>query len=375
MTVNLAPNGIRAEALLALAGTRMTEGDGVVDVAALNEGGAIAEVWDSTVDTATNDTAYVMTLSDASGNVITTSTYTSDASATKPEIADGLALAWNANALAYSWGIAVSDGVDVVTVTGQTKNRAFAVSTAGATVSDVNTTDAAAGTEIDFGLALCASMPPASGATPHAVLPSGVCSSQSQTLTVTYAAGKEYVVEITWRGLAYRASATANTDDDTTAADIEAAIAALMPANSVDESVAANVVTLTSEIAGEPFTVRAFVAGTPGSAAIVLGGSPMFTDDLSKVFLGIATRSLDVEQSALGSAVTKYPVGFAMVVRKKGTVAVAIDAQPTSSFDVYIGTASSNDGEFFSTAGADRALLPAAQYARPLGDGLAALAL
>lgn len=64
------------------------------------------------IDTATNNDTYGVNLTAPETSSIT---YVADGSATKAEIADGIALAWNADATCAKYAIAVSDAVDTVT--------------------------------------------------------------------------------------------------------------------------------------------------------------------------------------------------------------------------------------------------------------------
>lgn len=73
--------------------------------------GAVKKVYTLVIDTASNSEAYSL---DILGSTIS---YTSDGSATKAEIADGIAAAWQADGIARGQFVASSDGVDTVTFT------------------------------------------------------------------------------------------------------------------------------------------------------------------------------------------------------------------------------------------------------------------
>jgi hypothetical protein len=73
------------------------------------------------IDTASNSEQYGVDLLTPETTDVT---ITSDGSATKAEIADDIAAAWNADATAAYWATAESDGVDTVTFTG-TSNTPF----------------------------------------------------------------------------------------------------------------------------------------------------------------------------------------------------------------------------------------------------------
>lgn len=111
---------------------------GAEDIFSRTAGSPSPKIAVVTVDTAVNATTYAYTFE---GVVVS---YLSDASATKPEIADGLAAAHNAALLAdgktaMSIAIAESDGVDAVTITSRQLDYDFAISETDANLSLVIT--------------------------------------------------------------------------------------------------------------------------------------------------------------------------------------------------------------------------------------------
>lgn len=112
-----------------------------------------AQVSTITVNAASNATAYEVELS-ADGEVFARVAYTSDASATEAEIADGLAAAIVADYIAASIVTPVSDGVSVVTLTARSVGEEFGVSVNSADLAVAASTPATDGTEIGFGLAV-----------------------------------------------------------------------------------------------------------------------------------------------------------------------------------------------------------------------------
>lgn len=88
---------------------------------------------------------------------------------------------------------------------------------------------------------------------------------QVAAFDINYEPGTFYTVTISRLGMAdlVVGPVAANTDDDTTAADIAAAVEAAAPANTVvGANPSANRVTITSELAGVAFTVTTDVTGT-----------------------------------------------------------------------------------------------------------------
>ncbi len=116
------------------------------DVDTLRAGGGAQKVAAIVVATAVNSTTYTYLMA---GQTVT---FTSDGSATKVEIAAGLTAAHNALPLAASVGVAVSNGVDTITITGRAVNDDFAISEADANLTLSTTTAASAGSAIPFGI-------------------------------------------------------------------------------------------------------------------------------------------------------------------------------------------------------------------------------
>src|SRR5690606_3854897 len=102
----------------------------------------LPEVFTVSVGGATNDTKYILTLTDEGGNVLTTVEYLSDGSATTGEIADGLYAAWRANPIAGAY-CRISQSTTTLTVTGTLPGRALGLASNHANVVVSNVQDAA----------------------------------------------------------------------------------------------------------------------------------------------------------------------------------------------------------------------------------------
>ena len=107
-----------------------------------------AEVWELEATAATNSFTYSLS---AFGETVT---YTSDASATVAEIADGLAAAFVANPITNGVATAVSDGVDTVTITANYDGIGLDLATTDADLSLSEVTPADAGDVLPFGRAV-----------------------------------------------------------------------------------------------------------------------------------------------------------------------------------------------------------------------------
>ena len=125
-------------------------GEGAYDILSRSAGTTSPQVAVITVDTAVNSTAYTYTFEGVSVS------YTSDASATLSEIADGLAAAHNSALNAdgttlMTQAIAVSDGIDEVTITARELGVNYAVSESDANLS-LAITAADPGSFLAFGI-------------------------------------------------------------------------------------------------------------------------------------------------------------------------------------------------------------------------------
>ena len=111
--------------------------------------GKATEAHTITVDTAANDTEYTYEIN---GETIS---FTSDATATLAEIADGLAAAHNDNVVARGLAEASSDGVDTVTLTASFANEdVLDVSTTDSNLTAAEDTAAGGWVDIPFGRAI-----------------------------------------------------------------------------------------------------------------------------------------------------------------------------------------------------------------------------
>lgn len=107
-----------------------------------------AEVWTVEVTAAVNSTVYSFS---AFGEEVS---YTSDATATLVEIADGLADAFVANPITNGVGAAVSDGVDTVTITATYDGIAMDLASTDANLALTEATPADEGDVLPFGRAV-----------------------------------------------------------------------------------------------------------------------------------------------------------------------------------------------------------------------------
>lgn len=336
----------------------------------INSAPQAAQVGTIVVDTAANSTAYTVTLN---GETVA---ITSDASATKPEIAAALADAINQDPTLRAAVAAVSNGVDTVTVTGLIPGVVITL-----TDSDANLTTTAAATAADtadsvaFGaFVMVTGFESQGGNKIGGAVQSGLLAAQVDTVAVTYAAGNVYGLSIDVAGESYGVEVAADTDSATTAAAIRTAINAVMPANTVIAAGSSGNVTLTAEVAGKAFALHTWTK--TGSGLATTHTTATAACDLAKVIAGLALLTTDEEVSATGAGA--YPANSGVKALKVGDVWVSSSESPAYGDPVYVETSGTDTGKPYAASSATRIRLPLtlAQWRAPANaDGLALLHL
>jgi hypothetical protein len=223
-----------------------------------------------------------------------------------------------------------------------------------------NTTDADEADPVPFGRALVSVGYESNENDELGVLAkSTALTAQVDTLTVTYAAGERYTVTIEIEGESYSVDVLADTDSNTTATAIRAAINAIMPAVSVIATGATNVVILTAELAGKAFTTGVgLVTGTISRLALVHTTEGKSTD-LARAFAGVSTYTYDEQQASVDTEAAEYSANSGVNVLQKGRVWVQNTESITNGGDVYVELAAgATAGRFYATASATRVKLP-----------------
>lgn len=332
-------------------GKRITDGH-ADQIRPMKAGGGAQEVATVVVDTAANDTVYTFSSSGASIS------YTSDSSATKVEIAAGLAAAHNENVTAASKAYAVSDGVDTVTITAREPNVALSVSDSDSNLTSTTTTAASAGSAIPFGIGVVltafdeAGLPGAGTAQVYTLTPATPVLNAIYTITITGDFDQDGEPE----------SYTAIYDSTDTlaatwSAGVTLAVNNVMPANSVLAADGTGTVTLTSENPGIAFEVGA--GGDLASATVTVAETT--ANATGNRFAGVALKSQAIEG---GSQAAEWPADMAVDVLIDGECWVELDSGISPAIDdpVYmrgVAGASEQLGAFRNAPdGDDSILLP-----------------
>lgn len=328
-----------------------------------------------TVDTATNSHAYTFTVDGI------TVTYTADASATKPEIANGIEAAINGDPRIYGSVSADSDGVDVVTLTGQYPGVAFTVAALDALLSQATSQAAAAAAAVPFGrLMISGGFQTNEDNELGILVRAGALTAQVDTLAVTYAAGELYGVSIAVDGEEYGVEVEATVDTATTHAALVTALNAILPANTVLAAGTSPNLTLTAEVAGKPFRVSRWLKSGTVARLTLTHTTATRATDINRVAVGVSLFAYDEEISTIAGVSASYPANAGVPTFKSGEIWVACATSPSPGDPVYVETnVTADNGKFFSASSATRIRLDRASWQRVgrngNGDAIGVIAL
>ena len=322
--------------------------------------GAVAQVSTVTVDSATNDQAYVLTVT--FGGTDYSVTYTSDGTATTAEIAAGLESACDADANINAF-INASSASNVLTLTGRYKGESFTFSvTPAADVTLATGTAAAAAGAIPFGRACVLDADNTDGVE----LPD----TANDTLKVIHATptaenagiyGLTVVADLDFDGIKESYTASYTADGSATVQEIvealQAALDAQMPANTVAITEDDTKLVFTSELPNLDFDVTATEIGSTATWTIATD-----TALVPLRFKGVSLHSHRVETDSAGA--TQYSGGDVVSLLQKGDIWVELDDAITPSLgDPVFVRASASGSEVLgafrdSQDGADCIFLP-----------------
>jgi hypothetical protein len=339
----------------------------------INSDPQAAQVSTVLVATAANSFEYIVTI-----NGVEVS-YTSDATATKLEIAEGLRAAINVEPLVRGQVEAEDDGVDTVTITGLYPGVSFTITDNTANLTTSTTTTAAEADSVAFGRLVVSGGYQSGEANELGILAaSGAFVAMVDTLTVAFAAGERYLIDIEIEGERYKFAVDADTDTATTQAAIVAAINARMPANSVLAAGASPSVTLTAEVAG-----KAFVTSVGTESATVANLSLAHTTsgddtDINALAIGVSVYTTDEANVTVEGNDVVYPANAGVLILDRGLIWVESEETVSRGDAVYVELGVSADyGKFFAASSSTRVLLSGAKWERDArsssGDSLAVL--
>jgi hypothetical protein len=340
-------------------------------ITCVNDAPRAAQVSTVVVDTAVNSAAYTVTVDGIDV------TYTADASATKIEIADGLAAALNSEGLISGRIKAASNGVDTVTLTARVGGEAFTLSESDANLTSATSSANAVAAPLYMGRAVKLD-PSVTNADNQAVEAASAFSALAYVITPAAVNLAAYLVDVTFRGQGYKAQYTA--DASATVQEIveglQAALAGLLPAGVVATE-NNTTLTLTAATPGDTFTVSAGSSAAAATMTVTHNLSADTSADLG--LIGVAQRDMTREME-VGSEDPFFAGNSAIPTQFSGVINVPIEAPITSlSQGVYVRVAANGAldkiGGFSPVAGTGLVLWNKAKWARQLESGLASLKL
>lgn len=310
---------------------------------------AATQVWTLVIDTASNSEAYSVT---CKGSTIS---YTSDGSATKAEIADGLAAAWNADAVARGLFVASSDGVDTITFTATAARRdiTIAESANAAKMTLTESTSPADEDSIAPGLVVYRDTASSGAGGSRQATLDNPGTAKVLTWTVDTATNSfEYVVFVEVEGTLYEVAYTS--DGSATAAEITAGLDAAADALSIPG------VTVTST--ATEFILTANVAGfndwrcTFHSAELALAITE--GSDPHDLVAGIVRDTYARQVDTIGGTSVSYPGRQPIPVVYDHHVAVEGGASAAYGDQVFIGQSGAEKGKLYNANDASETRLP-----------------
>ena len=302
-----------------------------------------------TVSAATNDKVYTFTI-----NSVDVS-YTADASATIAEIAAGLHAAVDLEPAVRGSVVLTSDAT-TCTLTAVYPGVDFTFTEADAELSIATSTAAASADAIPFAVGVADNGVDAGGSRLCRLVQTSAFSAQVATIAVTYVAGASHIVTVarpatldSWSTLV-----VSDTDDDTTATAIRAAVNAMLPASTMIATGATDEVILTAEILGDEFEVTV----SADTLALVQTTGPSTATSVARAIRGLSRDSADDPAPTIAATASEYAGNDGVKVIRRGSVWV--ESTQTIAYDdqVYIELGATDTGKFFNTSGATRVALP-----------------
>lgn len=315
----------------------------------VNSAGQAAQVTNITV-TAANAQTYTINVDGL------TVSFLSDASATVAEILEGLRAALVADAIIFGILTPTIDGTTLV-LTGRANGFAFNVSASATGAGAITVTTATSASDanfLGFGLGVIRDtnnargvVVPSSGLIARAVeLTPLAVNNATYSVGVKLGTGVEYVAQFT-------ADGTATAEE--IAVGLAAQLNALLPADTVLAGNTVGVLELTAEVAGQDFEYSLGSNNNGATWTVTSDNRSEFTS-IDRALIGVTGLEDSHSARTIGDDDAGYEPNADVSVMVEGLLLV--DADNASIGDpVYIGTSSTEAGQFFNASGTGRLLL------------------
>ena len=310
-------------------------GDHCSFVSKTNQNPQAKQIEQITVDTASDDTDYSV---DVNGVTVT---HTSKASgATKETIRDGLIDAIEAEPLVSGHVLAEpGQSTDVLTLTAVWPGRGFTLSESDANLSASQTQASAEADPLPFGRAVVLDgLDLDEGGQGATLADAAVLTKAKVEITVPFIASAVYDIAVTVNGTTHSVTSTADSDQDTTVANLVADLNDALPANTViasdDGGGTSSEVILEAELAGLPFEVTAGVSddGASNPDMTIASDNRGVMTDIRKAMVGVsAVKSM----TAYGNGADIDPNDIFDVL-EEGKIIVEPEASVSAGDEVWV---------------------------------------
>lgn len=316
----------------------------------VNKSPQAQQVWTVTISTATNGATYTLSVGGVAFAYVATS-------ATDTVIASGMAAAFNLDRNVASMFSARASSATVI-LTATDVGISNTVSTSDSKMSVALTTSPATANPVAFGDVVI----PVGGQDDDGTLfgtcvDSSLFTAQAVDLAITYAASETYSFTLSLYGVAYSTGPIlADTNSNTTATAVRAALTAALSGIPVTVSGATNHAIITSNLAGIGFELS-YASATGGHIAVSSGNLvSTAAQDFNKVGAGIATLANNQPSSTVGVPGQVYVANSNMTVAGSGVPVLVYSEQtvlPTDSVYVEL-TAGASAGLCYNDSSSTR---------------------
>ena len=297
----------------------------------INDSPQTEQVYSVTISTATNGATYTVTSGGSVFSYVATS-------GTDSVVAAGFAAAWNANRTFASQFFATAASA-VVTLTAQEIGVTYTVTTSDSKITLASVNAGATANPVTFGDVVVQLSGQDDNGTPFAtVASSDLFTAQVADLTATYAAGETYTIFVTLYGVQYTIGPVpADTNTNTTATAIRAALTAGLSGLPITVSGATSHAILTANLAGIGFTVTVALGSGTISRLTVTDTTAGSRVDFNSSVAGIAVLVQNQPSSSVGVAGQQYVPNSNMTIAPDGVGVGVISEQTVLPSDpVYV---------------------------------------
>ena len=251
---------------------------------------------------------------------------------------------------------------DTLTLTGRTPSAVYTISS-GTNTTAARTQTAASAQTIEFGRLVAYSLD-ASNQIAVDELTGQKCiqkpdaadfTAQSDAYQITSSVASDLIViSVIYQGATYPASVVASGTPATDATALAAALTGVLPSG-LTPSAATDTVTIVADVAGDDFTSSVSITGT---STVARTSNKGLTTSVIQRLAGIAKISYNNPSQVVGQSVGAYIGTQGVRALQEGRIWVLNSELPNPQAAVYLSVATADAGQLYTSAGANRILLP-----------------